>query len=249
MSLILPLILMAAILWLDSTSRKYRNPYKLKMYFGKKGCGKTTHIVKESIKYMRKGVPVYTTEYVPGTYHIDYTDIGRVQFPRGAVIFVDEVGMIWDNREFKSFSKDVRNYFKLQRHYGHTVYLYSQCFDIDKKLRDLCDELYIMKSYFNCISVCKRIKKDLTIVEAHGEAESRITDDLKVVPWIVPGSRKFTYLPKFHKFFDSFAAPELEYKEYIEEPIKLAMTEKHFNVQLHLCCVHFKAKLREYLHK
>ena len=109
------------------------------MIFGKKGCGKTTDICKKSMKYLRNGFSVYTTEYIPGTYHIGYTDIGRVQFPRKSVIVIDEVGMIWDNREFKSFSKDVRNYFKLQRHYGHRVYLYSQCFDIDKKLRDLCD--------------------------------------------------------------------------------------------------------------
>lgn len=231
---ILPYLLILVFTWLNYISRKYRNPYKLKMYFGKKGCGKTTHICKMSMKYMKKGIPVYTTEYIPGTYHIDYMDIGKVQFPRNCVIFVDEVGMIWDNREFKSFSKDVRNYFKLQRHYGHTVYLYSQCFDIDKKLRDLCDELYIMKSYFNCISVCKRIKKDLTIVEARGEAESRITDDLKVVPFIIPGSRKFTYLPKYHKYFDSFAAPDLEARDYPMQPFKLAMCRKHCRPQLWL---------------
>ena len=234
--------IVGGILFLKAT-KKYCNPYKLIMIFGKKGCGKTTDICKKSMKYLRKGYSVYTTEYIPGTYHIEYTDIGRVQYPRKSVIFIDEVGMIWDNREFKSFSKDVRNYFKLQRHYGHRVYLYSQCFDIDKKLRDLCDELYIMKSYFNCISVSKRIKKDLTIVEAYGEAESRITDDLKVVPWIIPGSRKFTYLPRYHKYFDSFAAPELEYKEYVAEPVKLAMCNKHLKVQIWL----FKREVLNYL--
>ncbi len=228
---VIPYIFTFIFIWLFHVSGKYKNPYKLKMFFGKKGCGKTTHICKWSMKFLKKGVPVYTTEYIPGTYHIDYNDIGRVQFPRGSVIFVDEVGMIWDNREFKNFSKDVRNYFKLQRHYGHTVYLYSQCFDIDKKLRDLCDELYIMKSYFNCISVCKRIKKDLTIVEAKGEQESRITDDLKVVPWIVPFSRRFTYLPKYHKYFDSFAAPELEHKEYEIQPVTIGMCKKHMRAQ------------------
>lgn len=207
-------------------SGKYQNPYKLRMYFGKKGCGKTTHICKMSMKYIKKGIPVYTTEFIPGTYHIEYQDIGTVQFPENSVIFVDEVGMIWDNRDFKKFDKAVRNFFKLQRHYKVTIYLYSQCFDIDKKLRDLCDELYIMKSHSNCISICKRIKKDLTIVEAHGEAESRITDDLKVVPWFIPGSRKFTYLPKYHKYFDSYAAPELEHKEYELTPVKEFPTAK-----------------------
>lgn len=235
-------IFLFLMFWLMRQDKKFRNPYKLRMYFGKKGCGKTTHICKTSLKYLKKGIPVYTTEYIPGTYHIGYEDIGRVQFPRGSVIMIDEVGMIWDNREFKSFSKDVRNYFKLQRHYGQTVYLYSQCFDIDKKLRDLCDELYIMKSYFNCFSVCKRIRKDLTIVEAHGEAESRITDDLKVVPFIVPGSRRFTYLPKYHKYFDSFAAPELPTKMYDLQPVKCS--EWHLRVQIALAFVELRCSFK-----
>lgn len=240
---IIPCILTAVMMWLYYVSGKYRNPYKLRMYFGKKGCGKTTHICKTAFKYIEKGIPVYTTEYIPGTYHIDYEDIGTVHFPRGCAIFIDEVGMIWDNRQFKSFSNQVRDYFKLQRHYGNTVYLYSQCFDIDKKLRDLCDELYIMKSYFNCISVCKRIKKDLTIVEAHGEAESRITDDLKVMPFFLPGARKFTYLPKYHQYFDSFAAPELKHKEYPLQPIKISMCRRHLKPQLGL----LKLSIRDWL--
>lgn len=241
MGTLMGIFVLVLIMTLFRLDKKYRNPYKLRMFFGKKGCGKTTHICKTAMKYVNKGVEVYTTEYIPDTYHIDYQDIGTVHFPKGSVIFIDEVGMIWDNRDFKKFSKNVRDFFKLQRHYGVTIYLYSQCFDIDKKLRDLCDELYIMKSYFNCISVCKKIRKDLTIVEAYGESESRITDDLKVVPFIVPGSRKFTYLPKYHKYFDSFAAPQLQEKEYSLQPVKF--WKRHMRVQLALA----KAELRCYL--
>ena len=51
-----------------------------------------------------------------------------------SVIFIDEVGMIWDNRDFASFAHCVRDWFKLQRHYKCKVYLFSQSFDIDKKL-------------------------------------------------------------------------------------------------------------------
>lgn len=240
---VLPYILLVLFLWLFYITGKYKNPYKLYMFFGKKGCGKTTHICKHAMKYVRKGIPVYTTEFIPGTYHIDYSDIGVVHFPRNSIIFIDEVGMLWDNRNFKNFAPHVRDYFKLQRHYGHTVYLYSQCFDIDKKLRDLCDALYIMKSYFNCVSVCKRIKKDLTIVSAKGDQESRITDDLKVLPFFLPGARKFTYLPKYHRYFDSFAAPDLEHREYPVQPVKLKMCDKHTKVQVRLACM----ELRDYI--
>lgn len=242
MAFIICIIIWLVIITLFNLDRKYKNPYKLYMYFGKKGCGKTTHICKTAMKYQRKGnFNIYTTEFIPDTFHIDYRDIGEIQFPRGSVLLVDEVGMIWDNRDFKKFSKSVRDFFKLQRHYGVTVYLYSQCFDIDKKLRDLCDELYIMKSYFNCISVCKKIRKDLTIVEAFGEAESRITDDLKLVPFIVPGSRSFTYLPKYHKYFDSYAAPELRPAVYKPEPVHF--NKLHKKVQKSLKKMKFREKL------
>ena len=61
---------------------KYRNPYKLIMVFGKKGSGKTTFLAKKSYQYLKKGRPVYTTEYIPGTIHFDVEQIGFITFPR-----------------------------------------------------------------------------------------------------------------------------------------------------------------------
>ena len=93
---------------------RYRNPYKLIMVFGKKGSGKTTLMVKLSIKYIRKKRPVYcNVPGIPGTYYFDTDIIGIAAFPPESVIMVDEVGMVWDNRNFKNFSNEVRYYFKL----------------------------------------------------------------------------------------------------------------------------------------
>ncbi len=220
---------------------KYRNKYKLFMLFGKKGCGKTTNICKHSFKYLKKGKEVYCTEHIPGTRYISYSDvkdIGKYKYPENAVIFIDEVGMIWDNREFKSFNPEVRNWFKLQRHYKNTVYLYSQHFDIDLKLRNLVDGMYIGKSYMNCLSVFKSIRKDLKIVEASAEAESRIADELVVVPFFVPFSRDITWIPKYAKHFNSFAVPELPERDMPLEDfnkwqLKKWYHKRHFKVQLH----------------
>ena len=226
MSPLIPLLLLIPLIWLNYVSRKYANDAKLYMLFGKKGCGKTTDICKKAMKYRKKGRTVYTTEFIPDTYHIEPEDVGPYEFEPYSVVLVDEVGMVWDARDFKTFSKEVRDWFKLQRHRHITVYLYSQCFDIDKKLRDLCDELWIIKNYFNVFSVKKKIKKDLTIVEAKGDQESRITDDLKVMPFIIPGSRQITYLPRYHKYFDSFAAPQLQHKDFEFIPAKVFPTTK-----------------------
>ena len=57
--------------------KKYKNPYKLIMVFGKKGSGKTTFLTKTAYYYIRKGRPVYSTVYVPGAYLFDVNEIGK----------------------------------------------------------------------------------------------------------------------------------------------------------------------------
>lgn len=193
--------------------RKYKNPYKLIMVFGKKGSGKTTFLTKLAYQYIVEGRPVYSTVYVPGAYLFDVNNIGSMGFPPESVIFIDEVGMIWDNRNFKNFRTDVRDYFKLQRHYHHTVYLFSQTFDIDIKLRNLTDAMYLVRCHLGFLSIAKKIRRDIMLVEPTGESEARIADSLEFEPfWLSffgAKTRIFTYIPHWVKLFDSFDAPEL----------------------------------------
>lgn len=137
--------------------------------------------------------------------------------PNGNVlILIDEVGMIWDNRKFKTFSDSTRDWFKLQRHYKCKVYLFSQQFDIDKKIRDLCDDMWLVQSKFRVFSYGKRIIRKLDIIEAVGDSESRIVDQLKFdsILFAFLGSRSLTYIPFWVQLFDSFEAPELLSKDY-----------------------------------
>lgn len=189
----------------------YRNPYKLIMVFGKKGSGKTTLIAKLTYKYLKKGRPVYSTVPIPGAFLFDVDKIGLVDIPEEAVIFIDEVGMIWDNRNFKGFKNHVRDYFKLQRHYRHTVYLFSQAFDIDIKLRNLTDHMYLTRTFFNCISVARRVQRKIVVVHPSGDSEARIADDLEIVPIILfwMQSAFITWVPRWVKYFDSFDVPSL----------------------------------------
>lgn len=200
----------------------YRNPYKLIMIFGKKGSGKTTLLTKLSLRYLKAGRPVYSNVPIPGAYLFDPYDIGFKAIPPGAVIFIDEVGMIWDSRDFKSFKQQYRDYFKLQRHYHHTVYLLSQSFDIDKKLRDLTDQMYLIRSFCNVFSVARRINKTITIVHPDsGTGESHLADDMQFDSLLLfwAGSVKFTFIPRYTRYFDSFEAPELKEADYVLCPV------------------------------
>lgn len=197
---------------------KYRNPYKLIMVFGKKGAGKTTYMCKLVQMYIKKGRPCYCDVDIPGAFRIQAEDVGLVQFPEDSVILLDEVGMIYDNRDFKNFKKTTRDYFKLQRHYKHTVYLFSQTFDIDIKLRTLTDKMYLLVNYFGFLTIGKEIRRKIVVVKPSENAESRIADELVISPLLLTpfGARIFCWIPKYSKLFDSHEAPALQQKQYFK---------------------------------
>ncbi|WP_024346641.1 zonular occludens toxin domain-containing protein [Lacrimispora indolis] len=204
----------AYVLYICYYAYKFRNPYKLIMIFGKKGSGKTTFLTKLTLMYLKKNRPVYSTTEVPGAILFNPKDLGFIHIPENAVILIDEVGLVWNNRDFKSFKKEYREYFKMQRQYKHTVYLFSQAFDIDKSLRELTDAMYLMRSYFGVYSVARRINRKITIVSASsagGAGESRIVDDLAFDSLLLfwAGSIKLTWIPKYAQYFKSFNPPPL----------------------------------------
>ena len=209
---------------------KYSNPYKLYMVFGKKGSGKSTLMCKLALKYTKKGFKVYCNAYIPGTYFFDASDVGFYHFPENSVLLIDEVGMIWDNRDFKSFKKEVRDYFKLQRHDKHIVFLFSQSFDVDKKLRELTDNMYLISNFLNAFSFARRITKTITISHGaeNGAGESKLIDDYHFdsLLFFFVGSVKMTYIPKYVRYFDSFETPQLPLKNFTYIPLKEVPTLK-----------------------
>lgn len=200
---VLLILFVALFVWLCI---KYRNPYKLFMCFGKKGAGKTTYLTMLSIKYTKKGRPVYSTANVPYAKKLRVFDIGFRRFPAGAVLLIDEVGLIWNNRDFKGFKPEVRKYFKYQRHYKHTVYLFSQAFDVDKQIRDLTDRMYLFKNPFGWFSYIRSITRDIVVTEATSQADSRIADQLLMSGFfgLFIGTSKILLIPRYAKYFDSF---------------------------------------------
>lgn len=203
----------ACILSFGYFTYKFHNPYKLIMVFGKKGSGKTTLLTKIALKALKKGHPVFSTVYVPGCVLFDVQQVGFCSFPPESVVLIDEVGMIWDNRDYKRFKPEVRDYFKLQRHYRNTVYLFSQTFDVDVKLRNLTDEMYLCNCFFGWLSMARRIRRMITIVNPQGDSESRIADSLEFVPlWLSlfgAKSVRFTFIPRWAKYFDSHEVKQL----------------------------------------
>lgn len=198
---------LAVLSFFTVVSRKYNNPYRLYFLFGKKGAGKSLYMVKLMLRYLKCGWIVYTDMdcvNIPGIRIMNALDLGSYQPDPKSVIFLDEAGILFDNRNFKNFDKGLRDFFKLQRKYKCRVYLNSQSFDIDKKIRDVVDHMALIVSIGNVFSVYRPIKRSITLTEPSAEAESRIADRLSfesIFRW------RFTYLPRFFKYFDSYDAP------------------------------------------
>ena len=225
------ILVLGVILFLIYHIVKFRNPYKLIMFVGKKGSGKTTMITKLALQYQRKGRLCFSTVAVPGVYLFDAKKIGTDAIPPESVIFIDEASL-WC---------DLKQYFRYQRQYRHTVYLFSQAFDIDLKLRNLTDEMYIIHNVANCFSIARKVVKNITVISAKddGVAESRIVDDLhyESILWALFGGMKITYLPRYAKFFNSFDPPKLSEKDdYVYcDPVSSNVRYTHFLSKVKEC--------------
>lgn len=206
--MIVLLILFGLVLGFVFYTRRFRNPYRLIFIFGKKGAGKSCYMVREMLKHLKKGWLVYTDMSdcnIPGIRIIDGKDLSAFAPEYHSCLFLDEVGISFDNRNFKSFDSGLRDFFKFQRKYKCKIYMNSQAFDVDKKIRDVTDSMILQTSILDCISISRPIKRTVTLTEPSAEAESRIADRLVFEPiW----NWHFYWMPHYFKYFDSFAAPE-----------------------------------------
>lgn len=212
-------VFMALMFTWNFVTRKYLNPYKLYLVFGKKGSGKSTYLVKLAKQHMKKGWIVYTNMEelcMNGVRHFNIQHLGEFVPEARSLLLLDEVGMIWDNRDYKVFKPAVRDFFKLQRHYHVKVYMASQTFDVDKKLRDLCDGMFLHTNFMRVFTLGKRIVRKVVITQSTSEAESRISEDLIMLPF---WNWTFTYIPKWSKYFDSHAIPEKAHLEYTTDNV------------------------------
>ena len=139
--LIIIFLLLAVLIFLD---KKLKNPYKLYLILGNKGTGKTAYMTSIAHKYAKKGYKVYSNFGIFNKLKDDYYNY---DYEYNSVLFIDETGLIHDNRNFKSFPKKAVEFYKYQRKRKLIIYLSSQSVDIDKKIRDLVDYHILLRRF------------------------------------------------------------------------------------------------------
>lgn len=198
-------LLVLLIIW-HFVTLKYLNPYTMRLFIANKGAGKSTTAAKFRQKYIRRYIPVYTNMddmKINGVRIYQTMDLGHYKVD-DRYIQVDEVSLFFDNRNYKTTSKEFIKWLRAVRHHKLRVDLFTQSYDCDKKIRTMCDDIYIGMKYFRVLTIWRRLRKNVAIKEAAMDAESQIVDELKFTPWWQPGSILITYIPKYIKYFDSF---------------------------------------------
>lgn len=157
---------------------------------------------------LRMHTDVYSNVPILGAYEIDSrTDVGFNQFSNGKLI-IDEAGIDYNNRSYKSMPKETIKWFKLHRHYKMSVDVFSQSFeDMDVTLRRLAYRYYLVKKSLIPNVICiRRIRRRIGI----NQDTHQIEDQYEFVMF---GTKRI-YAPSYYKYFDSYDAPELNPKEW-----------------------------------
>lgn len=143
----------------------------IRVWFGVPGSGKTSVGAWLSRFSINSGYKVLSNVQIKGTYKLDENDLGNYDMSfngDGCHVIYDEAtinGM--DNRGYRDFSKSNKPlYFSIHRHMNNRVDVFSQGYDIDKRIRDRTASnglFYLKRIPLKGFVMYRKIKKVLFI--------------------------------------------------------------------------------------
>lgn len=197
-------------------------------YFGLPGAGKTSFLAKiaqQELRRIKKKKSRYKRVLAnfecAGCYRLDFSDLGTYMI-ENSLILIDEITLEADSRDFKSFTKKLKYFFVMHRHYECDIIYFCQQYDgLDKKIRDLTKELWYVKK-LGPLTVATRIYRILDIDDnthdiVQGYRFPSIWENLFSI--IFPPLfqiRRWCYRPRWYKYFDSWVRDPLPQKPYWE---------------------------------
>ena len=80
--------------------------------------------------------------------------------------------------------------------------------------------MYLVTKKLRVFSYAKKILRQTVLVEATGQSPSKIDENLVFDSLLLfwAGARKFTFIPRYTKYFDSFKVPELKQRDFEKVP-------------------------------
>lgn len=190
-----------------------------RLYFGNPGCGKTTFACKQLKDLQSKrGKKKYGYKRFYANFDntlcnkISLSGLGSWTLPFNSYLVVDEAGIQYNNRKFKSLPQSTIEWFKLHRHYGVDVDFISQSWeDLDITIRRLVDEIWYLKKV-GPFTVVRRIFKKVQV----DENTHQIVDGyflrkfFGIIFDFIIGLTSFKIFLRapYYKYFDTYDAPK-----------------------------------------
>ena len=125
-------------------------------------------------------------------------------------MIIDEAGVEFNNRNYKSFPQTAVKFFKYHRHYGVSVDVFSQSFDdMDVTLRRLAQNFYVVRrSLIPFFIVIKRIKRKVGIDDNTHQLVDAYSFGMPII------DTKWVFAPPLWKMFNSYDYDELPDKNW-----------------------------------
>ena len=212
----------------------------IRMFFGSPGCGKTTLAVRSIVKMKKHEEKIEKARrrpflhpftffcsllFPPSFYRYYFTNfetsvcpsvslagLGEWTFPPSSFVVVDESGIEFNNRSYKSLPRETIQFFKLHRHFKVDLDFFSQSWeDTDITVRRLADEYWHVRR-LGPFTICRKIKKFVTVQED----TKQIIDGYEFKPIIkqfLPfpfheHTVSFFWRRPYYKYFNSFSVPD-----------------------------------------
>lgn len=166
--------LLCALLFAAGYIHRYCiNPYFLHLVVGSKGSGKSLYMSRIADQWFREHRgDVYSNMGIGFPLKEKYW---LESYPPDSLILIDEIGVIHPDRGYKDFPQSCMEWYKMSRKRRLTIICSSQTMDVDKKIRMLCDRIYVCcKVSFFCIMTPYRAA--ITMVETPEKGHDLVND-------------------------------------------------------------------------
>lgn len=197
----------------------------IRMYFGSPGCGKSTLLSRIAFMESKNYDFIFTNGDCSLCHKINVQDLADFTVPPKSLILIDESGIEFNNRSFKTFKKGLIEFFKKYRHEECDIFLFSQSWeDVDITIRRLTDEIYHLKK-IGSFTLIRRIYKKVGMDEIQGQ----IIDKYKFGSIFGLHNFQLLFRPMYYKYFDSYEKLNRDIIPYQEQIY--CLTKKEYRIK------------------
>lgn len=196
----------------------------IRTFFGSPGAGKTTLAVKMAIKERKHydGCYLNFEHTIPDASICDLAGLGEWTFPDKSYILIDEAGIEYNSRAYKTLPKPAIAWYKKHRHYKCDIDVFSQSWeDMDVTLRRLTTELWYIYR-IGPWTLSRRVYKRVTV----DQNTEQIIDGYRManmlwlfiwplqLGWPFLPKFKLTFRPFYYKYFNSYSKDEIPVRSF-----------------------------------